>query len=97
MIFGRINAEQYTGFKVVAVGTTNVSPLTGLSGATIAQISCEGSAIRYRLDGVTAHSASGHLAVSGDVLILHGSDTLQGFRAICPTVTGTLMISVGYL
>jgi hypothetical protein len=92
-----LNAPIYTGFIVSNVGTSALAPLSGLSNdATIAHITFEGSALRFRLDGTTAHSATGHLASAGDVLDLQGGDVLKGFRVICPTVTGTLMISVGH-
>ena len=97
MIVASINAPVYTGWRTVNVGTSALAPLTGMPHATIALITIEGSAIRYRLDGVTAHSATGHLASAGDSLSFQGSEVLSGFRVICTDTTGTLMISVGHL
>lgn len=88
-------AEHYFGFSALAVGTTNVSPFTAFSSATYAFLSVEGSAIRYRVDGVSAASGSGHLVAAAQTITLIGADTIKGFNAICPTVTGTVMASWG--
>lgn len=95
----RVVAERYTGFILLTVSSTATAafPLTGLTGATLAQITCEGSGLRYRLDGVTANSATGHLTSAGDVITLHGSDVLQGFNVLATVPTGWMHISVGYL
>ena len=92
-----VNAERYTGLSAVIVGTTNVSPFTGytIKDPTVAMLSVEGSAIRYRLDGVTAHSASGHLASAGDYIFLNGSDSINGFNVICTNTTATIWASLG--
>lgn len=97
MVIAQINAPVYTGFRTINVGTSALAPLTGMPHTTIALITIEGSAIRYRLDGITAHSATGHLASAGDSLSFQGAEVLSGFRVICTTVTATLMISVGHL
>jgi hypothetical protein len=91
-------SEKYTGFTALTVGTTNVAPFTGLTGnfaSTIVQLSFEGSAVRFRLDGVSAHSASGHLASANDSMILYGNDSISGFNVICTNTTGTIMADVG--
>lgn len=93
----RVVAERYTGFTAITVSAGDVRPLTGLSGATLAQLTFEGSGMRYRLDNVTAHSGTGHLASAGDVVTLHGADVLQGFHVISTAPTGFIMASIGYL
>ena len=90
-----VHAEQYYGFSALAVGTTNVAPFASLNSATVASMTLEGSAIRYRLDGVSAASGSGHLLTASQILYLRGADAVKGFNAICPTVTGTVMASWG--
>lgn len=88
-------AENYYGFSAVLVGTTNVAPFAALNSATVAQLTFEGSAVRVRLDGVSAASASGHLFTASQTLTLRGADVIKGFNAVCPTVTGTIMASWG--
>lgn len=93
-------AEQFTGFLLVVVGTDNVSPFTGLVGnnsPTLARFTFEGSACRYRLDGVTAHSASGHLVTAGEILLLRGPDSIKNFNVICTNTTGRIQASFGRL
>lgn len=90
-----VKAETYSVFTAAAVGTTSVRPFSAYSGLTLAYLTFEGSALRFRLDGVTAASASGHLVSAGSIVNLEGADTLQNFTVICPTVTGTIMASLG--
>lgn len=92
-----INAPNYTGFRLAIVGSVSVSPFTGLPHATIAHVTLEGSAVRFRLDGVTAHSGTGHLASAGDVIDLQGSEVISGFRVICGDGSATLMASIGHM
>ena len=91
----RVVAENYTVFTAVAVGTNSVNPFSAYSGLTLALLTFEGSGLRYRLDGVTAASGSGHLVSAGSIVNLAGSQTITQFNAICPTVTGTIMASLG--
>jgi len=91
----RVVAEKFSAFSAVTVGTTPVNPFTAFSGLGQAVLSFEGSAMRYRMDGVTAHSASGHLVSAGVYLNLQGSDVIQGFSVICTNTTGTIMASIG--
>lgn len=93
----RVVAERYTGFTAIIVSAGNVKPLTGLTGATLAQLTFEGSGVRYRLDGVSAHSGTGHLASAGDVITLHGADVLRGFNVISTAPTGFIQASIGYI
>lgn len=93
----QISAPRFTGLRLVTVGTDNVAPLTGLGNANHALITFEGSAVRYRLDGVTAHSATGHLATASQSLELVGGDLLSGLRVVCTNTTAWLTISVGGL
>ena len=90
-----VYAEQYKVFTALTIGTTNVSPLTAYSGYTLAFMTFEGSAIRYRIDGVSAASGSGHLVSAGVSVNLNGADTVVGFNAICTNTTGTVMVSIG--
>ena len=93
-----VNAERYNVFTALTVGTVNVSPFTGFTAflnPTLAFCSFEGSAIRVRLDGVSAHSATGHLISAGSFTTFKGSDVLKGLNLICPTTTGVVVVSLG--
>jgi hypothetical protein len=90
-----VYAEQYYGFSALTVGTTNVSPFSAFASATNAVLTFEGSAVRYRMDGVSAHSASGHLVSAGFFLNLDGSNLIKGFNVICTNTTGIIMAAWG--
>lgn len=94
----RVVAEMFTGFSAWILSANQGAIFTGLAGinnANLAMLTFEGSAVRYRLDGVTAHSGTGHLVSGNDVLMLHGSDAIKGFN-VCVTVpTAWLMASFG--
>lgn len=90
-----IKGEIYTGKNLTQVGTSAIAPYTGITGATIAQLTFERSAIRYYLNGDPPTSASGHLIQAGDILTLMGGDVISGFRTISPNDTGTIQASFG--
>ena len=91
----RVFAERYSVFTALSVGTTDVAPFTAYSGLTLAFLTLEGSAVRYRLDGISATSGSGHLATASMIIKLAGAQTITNTHLICPTVTGTIMASLG--
>lgn len=97
-----VAAQKFTGFTAIPVGTTNVAPFSAfapasnMAGPTVMYVTLEGSAVRYRLDGISAHSATGHLFTpTSPPLVIQGMDAILGFNVICPTVTGTLQAELG--
>lgn len=97
----RVVAEKYTGFSALTVSAA-CFPFTGLFSGDIqpvlAQISFEGSAMRYSISiGFTATSGSGHLVSAGDILTLHGADVVRAFNVVPTVPTGFAMASLGYL
>ena len=79
----------------VAVGlTAAVYAPAGERGARRATLTCEGGDVRWWAGGATPTSGTGHLAVSGDVIVLEGPNTLINFRAVKTDVgDGTLQVS----
>jgi hypothetical protein len=63
-----------------------IKPTSGTYNGMTAQaalLSLEGGDIRFRIDGISPPtSTSGHLMVSGDTLLLVGSQAVNQFRAI---------------
>lgn len=90
-----LRAPQYTAFSAVTVKQTNVQPFSAYSGLTQVFITVETLPVRYRVDGQTAHSGTGHLLNVEDSVTLVGSDVLTQFRVLCPAGTAVLMVSLG--
>lgn len=93
-----VNAAQYTGFSSFSIGSTNIFPFSSLTGThspTIAYGSFEASSVRIRMDGVSAHSASGHLITGGTTITFVGSDVITKLALICPNGSGTAHFSLG--
>lgn len=80
-------------FEVLTVGTSSayftrslIKPTTGTYAGMTAQaalLTLEGGDIRFRIDGNAPPTATtGHLMVSGDTLLLIGSQAINQFRAV---------------
>ena len=66
----------------------------GRARARRAAVTCEGGDVRWWAGGATPTVGEGHLAVSGDVFVLGGPNTLINFRAIkTDAADGTLQVS----
>jgi len=66
-------------------------------GARVAVISVETAALRYRIDGVAAPTASeGHECLPGDQIIISGSTNIANFRAIRETATSATIRATYY-
>ena len=91
-----IRARNFTGFTALAISAGDVTPFTGLTGATIALLTFESSAVRIRFDNVTAHSGTGHLFTASQRLDVEGSDVLKNMHIISTAPTGIIQASIGY-
>ena len=78
-----------------AVGfTAAVYAPAGERGARRAVMTVEGGDVRWWAGGATPTAGEGHLAVSGDVVVLEGPNTLINFLAIrTDAADGTLQVS----
>lgn len=90
-----VNAERYSVYTAATVGTNAVTPFTAYSSLTVALLTFEGSAVRFRIDGGTAHSSSGHLASAGVALVVNGSDPITKLSFLCTNTTGTVYSTLG--
>ena len=91
----QVIGANYWAFSAITISAGNVTPFTGLASATLAFLTFEGSAVRFRLDGVTAHSGTGHLVSGNDALVLKGGDMLRNFNVISTVPTATIYASWG--
>lgn len=94
--FGGFTLETYTripgdyevltvGTAVVKLSTAKIKPLTGpyaRMSARAAMISSEGGDSRFRIDDGPPTASNGHYLVSGDTLILSGTQALQQFQIL---------------
>jgi hypothetical protein len=90
-----IHAPEVSVFTACVIKQTNLQPFSAYSGLTQALITVETLPVRYRVDGVTAHSATGHLLNNGDNISLAGAGLITNFRVLCPAGTAYLMVSLG--
>lgn len=86
----------YTDYEDVTVSTAAV----GLTAAKVAAsrtafITCEGGAVRYRLDGTAPTASVGHVLNVGGTLTLSGTDIKQVSFIRRDSVDGTLRVSYG--
>jgi hypothetical protein len=73
------------GAAVAALAADKIKPLTGpyaRMSARAALISSENGDLRFRIDGGLPTADNGHYLVSGDTLVLTGTQALQQFKAI---------------
>jgi hypothetical protein len=73
------------GAAVVGLSPNKIKPLTGpyaRMSARAALVSSEDGDLRFRIDGGQPSSSNGHYLVSGDTLVLTGTQALQQFLAI---------------
>ena len=75
--------------SLYAPGTT-AAPATL---ASFALLTVETDQIRWFADGTTPTATFGHLANSGDVIELQGTNVIVNFRAIRVTTNATLQVS----
>jgi hypothetical protein len=94
--FGGFTLETYNripgDYEVLTVGAVvmglSASKIQSVSGsyarmsARAAMISAENGDLRFRIDSGQPSAANGHYLVSGDTLVLSGTQALQQFRAI---------------
>jgi hypothetical protein len=94
--FGGFTLETYNRipgeYEVVTVGAAvarlspdKVKPLTGAyarMSARAALLSTEDGDLRFRLDGGQPGADNGHYLVSGDTLVLTGTQAMERFRCI---------------
>lgn len=88
------------GGAVVELSTAKIRPSTGPYArmlARAAMISSESGDLRFRIDGGAPTAADGHYLVSGDCLLLSGSQSLQKFQAIrAGDISATLRVTYFY-
>ncbi len=109
--FGGFTLETYNripgGYEVVTVGAAvtglssdKINPLTGpyaRMSARAALVSLESGDLRFRIDGGQPTAANGHYLVSGDTLVVTGTQALQQFQAIRAVDTdGILRVTYFY-
>jgi hypothetical protein len=94
--FGGFTLETYNRipgeYEVVTVGATvtgltptKITPVSGpyaRMSARAALVSSENGDLRFRIDGGQPGANDGHYLVSGDTLVLTGTQALQQFQAI---------------
>ena len=82
------------GDKVATLTPSFYSPSVSGQGATVAFLTLEGGAVRYRYDGVEPTTLVGHLLQPGSTLTLLGQSQMSQFRAIRSTATsGSLSVT----
>ena len=88
------------GTDVAKLSTAKIRPSTGPYArmlARAAMISSESGDLRFRIDGGGPTASDGHYLVSGDCLVLSGSQALQRFQAIrTGDVSATLRVTYFY-
>ena len=109
--FGGFTLETYNripgDYEVLTVGTTviqlstaKIRPSTGPYArmlARAAMISSESGDLRFRIDGGAPTAEDGHYLVSGDSLVLSGSQALQKFQAVrAGEASATLRVTYFY-
>jgi hypothetical protein len=86
--YNRIPGEYETvtvGATVAGLTPTKITPVTGpyaRMSARAALVSSENGDLRFRIDGGQPSADNGHYLVSGDTLVLTGTQPLQQFQAI---------------
>jgi hypothetical protein len=109
--FGGFTLETYNripgDYEVVTAGASpvglsadKIKPATGpyarLS-ARAAMISLEDGDVRFRIDGGQPGASDGHYLVSGDTLVVSGTQALQQFKGIrVGAASGTLRVTYFY-
>jgi hypothetical protein len=109
--FGGFTLETYNRipgeYEVVTVGATvtgltptKITPVSGpyaRMSARAALVSSENGDLRFRIDGGQPGVNDGHYLVSGDTLVLTGTQALQQFQAIrTGDVNATLRVTYFY-
>jgi hypothetical protein len=109
--FGGFTLETYNRipgeYEVVTVGATvtgltptKITPVSGpyaRMSARAALVSSENGDLRFRIDGGQPGANDGHYLVSGDTLVLTGTQALQQFQAIrTGDVNATLRVTYFY-
>ena len=88
------------GAAVVGLSANKIKPLTGdyaRMSARAALVSSEDGDLRFRIDGGQPGASDGHYLVSGDTLVLTGTQALQQFLAIrAGTTNVTLRVTYFY-
>jgi hypothetical protein len=88
------------GATVVGLTPTKITPVTGpyaRMSARAALVSAENGDLRFRIDGGQPSASNGHYLVSGDTLVLTGTQALQQLQSIRAGDTdGTLRVTYFY-
>lgn len=95
---GRIGSLGYCkafAFEQITVGSTVTKLTSGIYGnEKFALITCEGSQIRYRVDGGIPTATVGHILGVNDTLDLNLHSEAVNFQAIA--INGTATLSITY-
>ncbi len=109
--FGGFTLETYNripgDYEVLTVDTAvmglslaKIKPDTGpyaRMSARAAMISSESGDLRFRIDGGQPSAADGHYLVSGDTLVLSGTQAMQQFQAVqTGSASATLRVTYFY-
>ncbi len=88
------------GAAVLGLSGSKINPVTGSyarMAARAAMISSESADLRFRIDGGQPTGSDGHYLVSGDALVVSGTQALQQFRAVrVGDVSATLRVTYFY-
>ncbi|MCX5891604.1 MAG: hypothetical protein NTW80_01270 [Deltaproteobacteria bacterium] len=88
------------GATVMGLSRSKINPDTGpyaRMAARAAMISSESADLRFRIDGGQPSAGDGHYLVSGDTLVLSGTQALQQLQAIrTGDVSATLRVTYFY-
>ncbi|MBM4274588.1 MAG: hypothetical protein FJ134_09050 [Deltaproteobacteria bacterium] len=109
--FGGFTLETYNripgGYEEVTVGagvavlsSSKLKPTSGPFSRMMARaalLSLEEGDIRFRIDGSSPATSSGHYFSSGDVLVISGNQALRQFKAVkVAEANGTLRVTYFY-
>ncbi len=92
--------EVTVGAQVAVLSATKIQPVSGPYANTVARaalISLEDADVRFRIDGGSPSTTSGHYFTSGDTLVLSGTQALKRFQSIrAGEASGTLRVTYFY-
>ena len=89
---------KYTGYQTLTPNSTTASILTQTSmgvNTTIAWITVETAALRYKMNGGTPSTTDGHSLAAAGTLMLKGRHQINNFKVISVSTHGKLFISYG--
>jgi hypothetical protein len=88
------------GAAVMGLSLSKINPAAGpyaRMAARAAMISSESADLRFRIDGGQPTTSDGHYLVSGDALVVSGTQALQQFQAVrIGDVSATLRVTYFY-